>query len=319
MISCALIGLGQIGFEYDLNGSSKNGKLTHTTTILSMPELNFKFAIEIDSKKRKVFEAVTGISCFESIITLPSDILENGVDFLVIASPAAAHLGNVIQGLNLNPKAILLEKPLALNVDEAAEIIKIAAEHSVKLFINYQRNYIPAFHQIRELIASNHEFEEHSLVGWLQGDLLNSGSHLIALIDFLFPEYLGNLTGVDKFGMHFESSGSVLNLNLSRVSQLQASKFSLEITTSKENLRYDSQLESIAVSYPGDDKVYSGQTSLQLPSKHLQTLEHDSLRFVYAEILRFLKKDSYYSYSGEDALFVMKFIQELCDQPLGEV
>lgn len=319
MISCALIGLGQIGFEYDLNRKSNFERLTHTTTILSLPELNMKFAIEIDSNKRKVFEAVTGISCFESVSKLPGGILENGIDLLVIASPAAAHLENVIEGLKLNPKAILLEKPLALDVLNAAEIIKIAAENSVKLFINYQRNYLPVFQQMRDLISSRQGFEEYSLVGWLQGDLLNSGSHLIALVDCLFPSYLENLICVDKFGMHFESFGRVLDLNLSKVDQLAASKFSLEITTSKENFRYDSQLEAINVSYPGNDKVYAGQTSLQPPSERLQTNEYDCLHFVYAEILKFLKKESYYSYTGEDALFVMKFIQDLRGQSLGEL
>jgi hypothetical protein len=317
MVTCAIIGLGQIGYQYDADINQENIKLTHTSTINSISEFELKFAIEIDRSKRLEFEYSTGIQTFESIGLLPSNFKIRGVELLIIATPPSLHLTNFQEALALRPRAVLFEKPLAQSLLDAQRIDQLAAENGVELFINYQRNYIPAFQEIRNKIIETSEPKRFNLSGWFQGDLLNSGSHLIALIDSIFPGYLNNYMSSDRFGSHFEFKQDMLTLNLNRVDQLQGSIFSLEIVTSNFLARYDSHLESVSFSFPGEDKTYKNQLSLQAPTYTISTMEANCMQFVYKEILNYFNGSRYYSYGAKNAIFVMDFVMNLMNEKSG--
>lgn len=317
MVTCAIIGLGQIGYQYDANIERENYKLTHTSTINSISEFELIFAIEIDPTKRLEFGKSTGIQTFESIESLPSNIKISGIELVVIATPPSLHLTNFQEALALRPRAVLFEKPLAQSLLDAQKIDQLAVENGVELFINYQRNYIPAFQEIRKKIVVTGEPERYNLSGWFQGDMLNSGSHLIALIDSIFPGYLNNFIWSDIFGSHFEFKQGVLTLNLNRVDQLDGSIFSLEIVGSNFLARYDSHLESVSFSFPGEDKAYKNQISLQAPSYTISTMETNCIQFVYREILNYFNGSPYYSYGAKNALFVMDFVVNLMNKKSG--
>lgn len=318
MVTCAIIGLGQIGYQYDADIKQETHKLTHTSTINSIPEFELKFAIEIDPSKRLEFGKSTGIQTYKSIKSLPGNIKINGIELLIIATPPSFHLTNFQEALEVRPRAVLFEKPLAQSLLDAQKINQLAVENGVELFINYQRNYIPAFQEIRKKIIESSEPERYNLSGWFQGDLLNSGSHLIALIDSIFPEYLHNYIGSDKFGSHFEFKRNKLTLNLNRVDQLQGSIFSLEIVTSNFLVRYDSHLESVSFSFPGEDKTYKNHLSMQAPSDTISTMETNCIQFVYKEILNYFNGVPYYSYDAKKSIFVMEFVINLMNNKTRE-
>ena len=55
MINVCLIGLGRIGFDYDLSMES-NTVLSHAKAVFKNPEFNLKYAIDTDQKKLELVQ-----------------------------------------------------------------------------------------------------------------------------------------------------------------------------------------------------------------------------------------------------------------------
>lgn len=75
------------------------------------------------------------------------------VDAVYISTPHPMHKDNSILCLN-NGKAVLCEKPFAINAQQAAEVIKVARQKRVFLMEAMWTRYIPAMIKVRELLAA---------------------------------------------------------------------------------------------------------------------------------------------------------------------
>lgn len=74
-----------------------------------------------------------------------------GIDALVIATPAATHYRLARQGLEAQ-KHIFVEKPLALNVEEGQQLVKLAQERGLVLMVGHLLLYHPAIRKLKELV-----------------------------------------------------------------------------------------------------------------------------------------------------------------------
>lgn len=75
----------------------------------------------------------------------------NGLDTVVIATPAATHYELCKQALEADMD-VLCEKPLSLTADQARELEDLAGERESILMVGHVLEYHPAFLKIRELI-----------------------------------------------------------------------------------------------------------------------------------------------------------------------
>ena len=129
--STILIGLGQIGLEYDYELNSEEFILTHAQAIHAHPAFDLIGGIDIHEKNRKKFEEKFHKPTFAEInaVTRIADL-----DIVVVAVPAAINLETFKKIVaRFSPKLILIEKPLSFLFEEAQEIVRIGKEKNVPM------------------------------------------------------------------------------------------------------------------------------------------------------------------------------------------
>ncbi len=86
------------------------------------------------------------------IYSHPTDLLQSqDIDAVVIATPAATHY-EIAKAALMAGKDVFLEKPLALTIHEAEEIVKIVDSKSRILMIDHLLQYHPAIMKLKELV-----------------------------------------------------------------------------------------------------------------------------------------------------------------------
>jgi predicted dehydrogenase len=140
------------------------------------------------------------------------------VDFVDIIAPNFLHKPMAIDAMHAG-KAVLCEKPMALNAQEARDMADEAAKTSMRLFVKYHQRFDPVHIRARDMLQSG-EFprpvmalatlfgnhlpsmtnKDHwrgipSLTGG--GCLFSSGSHIIDLLRFFFGD-VAAITAVNR-------------------------------------------------------------------------------------------------------------------------
>ncbi len=135
---------------------------------------------------------------FKATITSSVDevIHDERVDAVVIASPAITHAELAGQALRAG-KHVLVEKPIALNGADAAELRDLARDRKLTLAVGHLMLYHPAVELLRKLLRSGELGDLYYLhaarvnLGRLRHDenaLWSFGPHDISMIDYLLGE-----------------------------------------------------------------------------------------------------------------------------------
>jgi predicted dehydrogenase len=175
-----VIGLGKIGLGYDLNGP-ETCCFTHTKAFHRHPGFELIGGVDSLPDRRREFEQFTGKP---AVSVLENLSIKGNPAIIVIATPPEDRLKIVLECLTLRPALILLEKPLAINVEEGRRIVRLCREHETELCVNYIRRCDPAVLQILSDIRSNKfgAFQSGQVV--YSGGVLSNASHLLDLIFF---------------------------------------------------------------------------------------------------------------------------------------
>lgn len=88
------------------------------------------------------------------VLTLEEIATSSEIDGVVIASPAILHATHVTQFLKAN-KHVFVEKPLALNLEDAEKLKCLAQEKNRILMVGHILQYHPAFLKLKELLTNN--------------------------------------------------------------------------------------------------------------------------------------------------------------------
>lgn len=89
-------------------------------------------------------------------VRLFTDVLADpNITAVAIATPAATHALLAREAI-LAGKHVFVEKPLALNVEEARALVDLAKAHSRILMVGHLLQYHPAFSAIRDLVRDGH-------------------------------------------------------------------------------------------------------------------------------------------------------------------
>lgn len=75
-------------------------------------------------------------------------------DVVVIATPNGLHREHAIRCLK-GGKNVFIEKPLALNIEDAKEILAIAAEKKLRVFSSMQLRFSPVIQYVKKLLENN--------------------------------------------------------------------------------------------------------------------------------------------------------------------
>lgn len=192
--------------------------------------------------------------------------LYNNVDAVIIATPTFTHYNLVMEAM-AKGKHVLCEKPMAVKVEEAAEMLKMSRQKNLICAIgfNYRffeitdilktQNQIGKIHHISIIIKRLFRNDWHNKENGVLADL---GIHLIDYLTYLCDytinlstckvnrkfinawDYDSNVIGKTENGISFE-------LTASRIQNQDEVQFSVEIIGTAGTFRYDSRQETTYV------------------------------------------------------------------------
>ncbi len=178
--SSIVIGLGNIGLTFDLEGD-KNTIFSHTKAYMKSNNFNLIAGIDKDQKKQNEFKEYSSAKTFSDINSFKKEFKQ--VDVISICTPTHIRLSLFKEVLTLNPKLIIIEKPIATTIKEANEIKELASRRKIKLYINYMRRVEPFFMNIKNTLQSTNV--KSITVNYTNG-LYTNASHFIDLMHYFF-------------------------------------------------------------------------------------------------------------------------------------
>ncbi|EKV00315.1 putative dehydrogenase [Leptolyngbya sp. PCC 7375] len=141
-----------------------------------------------------------GCDTLEEVVSLPQ------VQAVSVATPPFAHHPMASAVLKAG-KHLLLEKPTALNIQEAQELHALAQQHNVAAVMDFEFRFIPAWQHLAELLQAGYVGQKRLIkIDWIAGSRANPerawnwyarkdqgggalgsiGSHMFDYVDWLF-------------------------------------------------------------------------------------------------------------------------------------
>jgi len=265
---CLIIGLGQIGMEYDMNISAKDAIYTHARAFSMHPSFELIGAVDPSEEKRDKFKEVFKKPAFKDI----TESLKNiNPEIIVISSPTVLHKTILEEVLNfITPLAILCEKPLSYSISDAKVMLALCEKRGVKLYVNYMRRSDPGVIKIRDLIHNGLIESPIKGVAWYSKGFFHNGSHFFNLLEFWLGKYqksivlskgrvLQNKDPEPDIYVEFEK-GNIIFLAAWEES---FSHYTIELLSPSGRLRYEKGGEIINWQSTTLDTNFSGYTILK--------------------------------------------------------
>ncbi len=172
-------------------GSGRMGQ-RHIQGALEVEKVETVFAIDINtSALEKAKENLNYYKNSDKIkYKLAEDFykLKPAVDIIIMASTAGDRISDLKKITELNPKYILLEKPLGQSVNEVNSLIEFVDSHKVNAFVNLNTRLYPSFNKLKSDINTLPQFKGITDVSVTTGTLGigANGIHYIDLMSYLF-------------------------------------------------------------------------------------------------------------------------------------
>jgi predicted dehydrogenase len=310
-LSVLLLGLGQIGMGYDYEAAPDTLALTHARAFHEHPEFVFAGGVDIDSGKRKRFSARYASPSFPNIGSA-MDALQP--DIVVVATPTENHRETVHAVLSRHrPRAILCEKPLAYEFEDAQAIVAACADKGCALYVNYMRNSEPGALEVKQRLSDGRIESPVNGVVWYSKGVFNNGSHFLNLLQ----NWLGEVQDVrvDSPGRCWDGVDPEPDFHV-RFSRGEAtflaakeenfSHYTVELVAANGRLRYEQAGALIIWQQAVSDPVCAGYTSLDSSGIVIKTDYERSLWHVADQLAASLQGKPAEICSGEDALLTIK-------------
>lgn len=170
-IKTVIIGLGNIGLSYDLNN---NMILSHSKSVHKSKNFEIVAAVDKDKKKTNNFIKKYKKPAFLNIKSLVEQKIK--FDFVIISTNTSDHFNSIKQLLNLNFKYCLLEKPGGDDFKQFKKILKIVKRKKIKILINYFRNYLHDYNNLKNNISN-----DNICYFFYNRGYINNCSHMLSL------------------------------------------------------------------------------------------------------------------------------------------
>jgi len=179
---CVIIGLGQIGMEYDYEHNNSPIIFSHAKAIKKHSQFQLVGAVDISDKQRSNFEIRFSLPTYHD---LELALKKLKPDVVVIATPTETHSSILKNVINIHkPKIILCEKPLAYELAVAKNMVEICENEGVDLFVNYMRRVDQGVLEIKRRIETGEIITPIKANVWYSKGIINNGSHFINLLNF---------------------------------------------------------------------------------------------------------------------------------------
>ncbi|BDC94693.1 Gfo/Idh/MocA family protein [Treponema bryantii] len=235
--TAALVGTGHIGFSLGFD-KKREQPASHTMALLGNKRIKLIAAADTDSEHLADWKKfVKGAETFSSSEEMYNEIPTP--DIITVAVNEDSHMKECLAAIEAKPRLIILEKPVALNSIQAAEIAEAADKAGVPVMVNHERRFAADYNMAKTYLKNigtlqsvrgelysglriyGKEFENDGAYS-----LLHDGTHLVDIISWLLDEKLSKplVTGIFKddkdvvrnFSAHFSTpSCAVVTISMS--------------------------------------------------------------------------------------------------------
>lgn len=124
----------------------------HSHAYAQMDNVKLSGIVDIRKEKGEALAAVCGTQAFGSLEEAQQAVGQ--VDLIDVCLPTYLHKEYVLKAANLG-KHVVCEKPLARNLEDAAEMIRVCREKGVKLFVGHVLRFFPEYTRAKQLLEAN--------------------------------------------------------------------------------------------------------------------------------------------------------------------
>ncbi len=182
-ISVAIIGCGQIGTEWDRTNQINALALTHARAFSEHPLAQLVAVCDSDLERARSAAQYWRVP---NMYVDPQRLFsEINVDLAVIATTSSVRLAIIDAALAAGVKVLVIEKPLAITLEESDRLVAAIDAAGARSVVNYSRNWDPSMRDVRERIAAGAMGKVQRVVAIYGKGISNNGSHLIDLAGFL--------------------------------------------------------------------------------------------------------------------------------------
>ena len=182
----AVIGCGRIGSSFS-DAAGGGAVLSHAQAYSLCPETKLVGVCDADAGKAQ--ECARRWQVEAAYASVEQLLAEAKPQIVSICTPDTTH-GEVARQVLACPSvaAVLLEKPIALSLKEAKEIVALARERGLKLAVNYSRRFAASHQRLRQWIQSGGLGRIQAIKGAYTKGVIHNGTHWFDLIRFLAGE-----------------------------------------------------------------------------------------------------------------------------------
>lgn len=141
--------MGEIGFALAGCGSIA---VKHGEAIRQVPGAQLKAVYDVDLDRAREFAEKFGVAYTDTFYQL---LKKEDIQVVDICSPGAFHADLAKEAARAG-KHVLVEKPMALTLEEADEMIEACAKAGVNLGVVFQNRYKPAMACLKNAVAGGH-------------------------------------------------------------------------------------------------------------------------------------------------------------------
>jgi predicted dehydrogenase len=195
-IRAAVIGLGNIGFKFDLDPLRKY-TWSHVSAYTKCSKTRLMGAVEVDQTNVRLFrQHKQDIPVFSTIEQLMEHVTP---EVISICTPTETHY-DILKELLKYPflKGIFCEKPFVANIAEAEEIIGAGKKQNVVIAVNHIRRWDSAYICTRKMIMDGKIGRVKAISGFYSGKIFNIGTHLFDAVRMLSGEEAQCLSGISS-------------------------------------------------------------------------------------------------------------------------
>lgn len=288
-LRAAIIGCGKIGSEF-ADDKRIAGIYSHAGAWSVCEGIDLVAVCDADALRARRCAERWGVThCYTDVGVM---LRETRPNLVSVCTPDATHyeiVGAVIESSGV--LGILAEKPLALELPQAKQLVARAGAKDIRLAVNYSRRYSIGHQSLRQRIQSGELGAIQSVAGIYTKGTLHNGTHWFDLARFL----IGEIVEVRAFNRLREScedptldvrlifdrgtSGSLIGLDATAYSL-----FEMDIVATLGRVRIVDSGHWFEKSHVGDSPYYSNYRTL-LPDERESGRMEDSLLHAAQDLL----------------------------------
>lgn len=258
-----------------------------------------------------------------------SDFIENNnIDAVTIASISGLHVKHAIDCLN-NGKHVIIEKPMALTVEDAEEIIRVGKENNKKISVSHQNRFLPVNQQIKAAIDQGkfgkiisgsartlwaRDDEYYRQASWRGtkdldgGTLMNQCIHNIDLLQWLLGDVVKVSAELDTFirDIETEDFGAILLRFATGTIGIIEGSVCVYPRNLEESISIFGENGTVVVKN-GKVETWTFKDRFELPDIDEEQLGHLPL---YEDFIRAVREDRKPEISGEEGIKAIELIEK---------